>query len=287
MATGGEDGTVRLWDLSTRKERAILTGHTDSVVDVAFSPDGKIMASAGSDGSVRLWDGATGRERASLIANAQPKDNGKRMRVLALAFSPAGRLLASGGSDKAVTLWDVATGKQRDVLQELQDICSLAITADGKLLVSRTDHGMIIVRELSGGKELRRFGGDPWQSPRGLNLLLLGPDGKTLASNGITEDKVKLWDLTTGEERATLKADVRWPVYSMAFAREGKVLAGTTMYGARMVFWDKRSGQLLGTLHFPGEALSIAFSPDGKTLASAHADGRVKLWEWEKLIPKK
>ena len=85
------------------------------------------------------------------------------MRVLAVAFSADGKLLASGGADKIVRLWEVATGKQGDVLQERQDICSLAITADSKLLVCRTDHGMIIVRELSGGKELRRFGDNPWR----------------------------------------------------------------------------------------------------------------------------
>ncbi len=73
----------------------------------------------------------------------------------------------------------------------------------------------------------------------------------------------------------------------MAFAREGKVLAGTTMYGARMVFWDTSSGRFLGTIHFPGKALFIAFSPDSKTLASAHEDGTVQLWDSDKLIPKK
>src|SRR5947207_8676900 len=101
LVTGGEDGTVRLWDLSTRKERATMTGHTQKVRDVAFSPDGKLIASASLDGSVRLWDVGTGQEGASLVRNAQAKGNGKPLPVLTIAFSPDGQLLASGGSDQA------------------------------------------------------------------------------------------------------------------------------------------------------------------------------------------
>src|SRR6266446_4459650 len=158
LVTGGQDGSVRLWDSSTRKERAIMTGHTAKVVDVAFSPDGKLVASASWDGSVRLWDTGTGRERAALQAKPRQKDNGKPLPIFTVAFSPNGQVLASAGSDQSVRLWDLATGQERAVFQDREDICSLAITKDGKLLVSRTEHGIIIVRELDGGKELRRFG---------------------------------------------------------------------------------------------------------------------------------
>jgi WD40 repeat protein len=157
------------------------------------------------------------------------------------------------------------------------------------LLVSRTDDGTITVSELDGGKELRHFGEWHIGGPPRLSSILLGPDGKTLASNGESNEKVRLWDLTSGEQTATLKADLtwqNWPIYAMAFTPDGKILAGTTMFGARMIFWNTSSGELLGIIHFPGRTRSIALSPDGKTLASAHGDGTVKLWEWEKLVPK-
>ena len=148
--------------------------------------------------------------------------------------------------------------------------------------------GIITVWNLAEGQELKRFGERLGRNR--INCLLLGPDGKTLASNGATEEKVKLWDVTTGQQLTTLKANLTWqdsPVNSMAFTPDGEVLAGTTMFGARMVFWDTSSGQLLGTIHFPPQASSIAFSPDGKTLASAHMNGTVKLWDSAKLVPQK
>lgn len=288
LATGGQDRTVRLWDLAIGKEREILMGHRENVVAVAFSPDGRLLASASEDGSVRVWEVGSGQQRAVLLGHARPDQDGTPLAVHAVSFSPDGRLLASGGADETVRLWDVATGKELGVLKHTMEVRSLAITADGKLLASRTEDGVITVWDLAGRRELRRFDETHMRDRR--CCLILGPDGKVLASNGTNEEKVKLWDVTTGELQATLKAKRSWqdwPINSMAFTPDGKVLAGTTMFGARMVFWDTSSGQLLGSIHFPPQAFSIAFSPNGKTCASAHEDGTVKLWESTELIPRK
>jgi WD40 repeat protein len=287
LATSGEDGTVRLWDLATGKRRAILRGHTDNVVGVAFSPDSKLLATASWDGSVRLWEVESGKQRAALLGHARQDHNGRPMPAFAVTFSPDGQFLASGGADETVRIWDIATGKERAVLQHTDDVCSLAITVDGKLLATRTMTGIITIWDLAEGKELRHFG--EYLGRNRIYCLLLAPDGKTLASNGLTIEKVQLWDTTTGEEQATLKADLSWqnsPVNCMAFSPDGKVLAGTTMFGSHMVFWDASTGKLLGNIRFPN-ASSIAFSIDGKTMASAHTDGTIKLWDSAKLIPKR
>lgn len=285
LATGGQDHTVRLWDVATGKETAVLRGHTDTVQAVAFSPNRRLLATASADGSVRIWEVGTGRPRAVLLGHLGPDVDGKPMPTYTVAFSPDSRTLASGGADETVRLWEVATGKQRAVFQSTKDVFSLVITPNGKLLASMTRGGIITVWDLASRRKLRQFGEDEG----GISRLLLEADGKTLANNATTRDKVRLWDVTTGRQLATLKAKLNWqdsPVNAMAFSPDGKVLAATTMFGARILFWDTASGKLLGSIHFPRPS-SIAFSPDGSILASSHEDGTVKLWDAAKLIPRK
>jgi WD40 repeat protein len=97
LASGGQDGTVRVWDARTGEERAALRGHEADVNAVAFAPDGRILASGGHDRAVRLWDARTGEERAAL--------RGHTGAVTSVAFSPDGRQVASGSYDRTVRVW--------------------------------------------------------------------------------------------------------------------------------------------------------------------------------------
>lgn len=127
LATGGDDKTVRLWNIATNKQRAILRGHTDAVVFVALA-DGKHAASASKDGRVILWDVAAEKQTGLL--------KGERG-IRCAAFSPGGRLLATGDDDGTVKIWDVANVRQIATLKGHKDaVRSLAFHPDGTILAS-------------------------------------------------------------------------------------------------------------------------------------------------------
>jgi WD40 repeat protein len=145
IASGRDKGMVRLWDVATGKTRATLEGHVLEVHAVAFSLDGRILASGGVDGTVRLWDAATGQARATL--------EGHKRGVFAVAFSSDGRTLASGGGDGTVRLWDVATGKTRATLEGHEGrVLAVAFSPDAKTLASGGDHGTVRLWDVATGK---------------------------------------------------------------------------------------------------------------------------------------
>jgi WD40 repeat protein len=131
LASGSDDGTVRLWDPATgRHLGAPLTGHTEMVVSVAFGtgPGGRLLlASGGHDGSVRLWDPATGRQMGAPLT-------GHTEMVVSVAFGtgPGGRLLlASGSVDRTVRLWEPATGSCIATIHRRSLVFSIAIADTG------------------------------------------------------------------------------------------------------------------------------------------------------------
>ena len=138
----GTSMNIRLWDTRTWTRHRVLTGHTDWVTSVAFSPDGELLASGSLDDTIKLWEVSTGRELRTL--------RGHTSSVRSVAFSPDGELLASGSWDNTIKLWEVSTGRELHTLKGHTDwVTSVAFSPDGELLASGSDDGTIKLWEVS------------------------------------------------------------------------------------------------------------------------------------------
>ncbi|MEV3981664.1 AAA family ATPase [Nonomuraea sp. NPDC049758] len=239
--------------------------------DVAFSPDGRILASACYDGTVRLWDTVT---RAP-IGDPIKAHTG---RVQSVAFSPDGRILASAGVDDGIVrLWDTVTRAPiGDPVKAHTRVWSVSFSPDGRTLASAgVDDGVVRLWDTATQAAI----GDPIKIHTKAWPVSFSPDGRTLAT-AYGDGIVRLWDTVTRAPIGDpIKAHTK-SVSSMAFSADGRTLA-TADGDSTIRLWDPTTQAPIG---FPMKdatlwVWSVAFSPDGRILAYAGADGTVQLWD--------
>ncbi|HEV3142608.1 MAG TPA: WD40 repeat domain-containing protein [Gemmataceae bacterium] len=245
----------------------VLTGHTDPVNQVVFSPDGRTLASAGDDGCIWLWDTAKQRAKARISWGARF--------VFALAFSPDGRVLAAGTEDSLLLLNE--DGQTWKAVQRWRDhkawVTAVAFSRDGQVLASGGWDGSL---KLWDAQQYRR---KPLQSftvtSTNVRTVAFSPDNMTVAAAGGTN--VGLWRATENEPllfQRLRDADVR----SVAFSPDGQVLAVAA--GRAVLLLDPFKQRSVELLTGPADYFrSLVFCPDGQGFAAGRTDGSVLFWD--------
>jgi serine/threonine protein kinase len=264
LASSGKDCTLRLWDVESGREVRVLGDLGQEVRDLAFAPDGRLLAAACGVG-VRLWDTQTGKEEGRL--------NGHTDVVRGVALVPDGGRLVSCAEDRTVRVWDVHSGREVQRLgRHRSALTCLAVAADGRsVLVGGRDQALALW-DLRGGQELLRL-----SPPRGQVLsVALAQDGQC-ALSGHFDTVLRLWDLDNGRELRRLQGHKQM-VTAGAFTPDGRrAVSGSQDQTLRL--WDLDSGCELACFEgHTGGVTGLSLAASGRQVASASADGTVALW---------
>jgi WD40 repeat protein len=309
LAAKGRDQVIRLYETDTGKcvhelgqatspaggnQVFRLLGYgLPEVRDFAFSHDNKVVG-AGSGQTVRFWNVSTGKEQAYA--------GGHRAPISAVVITPDGQTMLSRGADNVIRRWDAATGKELGQFTEPKGTTGVVFSPDGKTAALVNANGSVRLYAVADGKELRQLKGHT----NGTAALAFSPDSKRLASRGNVDNFIRVYDAAQGSELKQINVPapkapgggfgVAAPVgRGLAFSPDGQTLAAAfntnsvpirggqpQVAGDNMLrIWDVATGKEIRKITLPVQrtVTNLAYSPDGRLLATENADRTFSLWE--------
>jgi WD40 repeat protein len=268
MIALGIQGLVEVRDLDGR-EIASFPGHTDQILDVAFSPDGMTVASASVDQTARTWRLADRNREVPVLT-------GHKDSVYAVDYSPDGQLLATASYDKTAALWDARGNKLRTFDGHTGWLFSVKFSPDGRLLATGGEDRTMRLWEVATGQLVHTFVGFEER----IFSVAFSPDGRLVAA-GCFDGLVRIWDVATFEQVRVLRVEPKTSIECIAFSPDGTLLAAGGE-NKSVELWRVSDGELVGTLTGHADWVnSLAFSPDGRLLATAGSYGDTTVGVWD------
>lgn len=266
LITGGDDKTVRVWELQTGKQLRSFQGHMTGVLAIAARPDGRQIASASSDGAIRLWDLSTSDDHRALTDATEP--------IWAVAVSPDGKRAAAAGADKQIRVYDPETGKLEAAFGGGGAITTLAFFPDGNRLAASGGDRVVRIWDVTAKKPVKELPGHDLPvlglavSTDSKLLVSGGADGKTIGWDADAGKQLWAW---SGKSKAVCAVSIRGGTKQVAF---GTADGGLVILDASGTAPKELASQ---SAHVAGVA-ALAYSPDGTKLATAGGDGALRIW---------
>ncbi len=266
LAAGCANGTVKLWELGSWRERKSLSRHAANVSYLAFDPSGTQLISGSDDRTIRLWDLASPGKFEELTN----PENGSNYSI-----SPDATMLAGyGGLNNTVRFWKLGSKAQRlpDLPPQKGIILAVAFSPDSRTAIISAHDSLVLRWDLPSLKPLVTY----YQKVL-VRHLALSTDGKTLATAG-SDNLVKVWDAESGHELRTLRGHTS-EISQLAISADGKTLVSVSLDN-RVKVWPIAANEEKNLLPHSGIVVYAAVSPDGRTLATSDPNFfTVRLWD--------
>jgi len=280
-ATGGnaDDFAIHLWDVASGQLIDALSKHTNIVWNLAFSPNGQLLASASNDGTALIWDWKNATVLKILNFPAQ---------VVSVSFSPDGQILAIGGVDEPqgqvqnAAIWTFSVGSWESSIKfpEYINVVTLAYSLDGGTLVGGGTSRNVQVWRTSDGASIFTL-----NHPHQVAKVAISPNGSTvatgtcmeIANDECSDGSVWLWDLLTGKLIRKLNGfpDV---VENLVFSTDGSLLIVGSRDGTLRIYTTSNYQSSFET-NVSGGISSMALSADNRMLATGSLNGDVHFWK--------
>ncbi|MEO1352922.1 MAG: WD40 repeat domain-containing protein [Cyanobacteria bacterium J06635_15] len=250
--------------------RCVFTQTFESLIALAFSPDGQLLATGDMDGEPRLWQ----------VSDGQPIQTFERHKeaIWSVAWAPNGQMLATGSEDRTIKLWDIKSGACLRTLKSALAIRAIDWSPNGQWLASGGDDQQVRLWQVATGECVSTLSGHiGWVYAVAFSPTTI-EDSSPLLASGSFDQTIRVWDVTTRRCINTLQGHTRG-IWSITWSPDSQRLASGGE-DAQIKVWDIPSGQCLMTLSgHKSTVVCVAWSPDGKILASASYDQTIRLWD--------